>query len=213
MSQIYVHEELHRGQALMERLAATPITICGAGSLGANIAESLARTGCKHLTVIDRDRVEERNLSTQPYGRGDIGAKKATMTANHLYRALGVRVAGVARELDADNARKLLRDAALVIDAFDNSVARGVVTETCLNRKIPCLHAGMATDYAEVIWNPAYRVPSDAGDDLCDYPLARNLVTLTVALACETAVRFVADGAQSSHTLTFSDFAIRPYEG
>ncbi|MDJ0836839.1 MAG: ThiF family adenylyltransferase [Acidobacteriota bacterium] len=212
MSRIHMHEQLHRGEASMARLAAFPVTICGAGSLGAGITESLARTGCGRLTVIDRDRVEEHNLSTQPYGRGDIGSKKATMLANQIYRAVGVKVDAVTRELEESNARKLLRGAELVIDTFDNSVARGVVTEVCRDRKIPCLHAGMASDYAEVIWNQVYTVPSDAGDDICDYPLARNLVTLTTALACETAIRFITGGERESRTLTFGDFAVKPYE-
>jgi tRNA A37 threonylcarbamoyladenosine dehydratase len=33
--------------------------------IGAN-TESLARSGFGKLTVVDRDRIEERNLSTQP---------------------------------------------------------------------------------------------------------------------------------------------------
>jgi molybdopterin/thiamine biosynthesis adenylyltransferase len=43
------------------------VTVCGAGALGANITENLARSGAGSLVVIDRDRIEERNLSTQPY--------------------------------------------------------------------------------------------------------------------------------------------------
>ena len=77
--------------------------------------------------------------------------------------------------------------------------------------QIPCLHAGLASDYAEIIWNSTYRVPSAANDDICDYPLARNLVTLTVATACEVAINFVATGEQKSFTITFADFAIKPF--
>ncbi len=77
---------------------------------------------------------------------------------------------------------------------------------------MPCLHAGLAAgDYAEVIWDEVYRVPSAAQDDVCDYPLARNLVTLTVAVACETIVGFVATGARQSYTNTLRDFAVRTY--
>jgi molybdopterin-synthase adenylyltransferase len=64
-----------------------PVTVCGAGALGANITESLARSGFCKLTVVDRDRIEERNLSTQPYYRSDVGAFKAKILANNLYRA------------------------------------------------------------------------------------------------------------------------------
>ena len=85
-----------------------PVTVCGAGALGANITESLARSGFCHLKVIDRDRIEERNLSTQPYYRSDIGAFKAKILANNLYRALGVSIDAHSKELTPANADRLL---------------------------------------------------------------------------------------------------------
>lgn len=209
----FYHEQLYRSAELMERLKTFPVTVCGAGALGANVVESLARQGFGKLRVIDRDRVEERNLSTQPYYRSDIGQPKARILANSLYRAVGVAVEGKVEELTAANVRKLLADSRLVIDTFDNSGSRQVVKDHCLGAGLPCLHAGLAADYAEVIWNPVYRVPSPTQDDICDYPLARNLVALAVAVTCETVVQFAASGEQHSHTLTLGDFAIRPYQG
>jgi molybdopterin/thiamine biosynthesis adenylyltransferase len=196
----------------MRRLVEFPLAVCGAGALGANITESLARMGFRRLRVVDRDRVEERNLSTQPYYLSDAGAFKARVLANALYRALGVEVDAQSVELTGANAAKLLKGCALVVDAFDNSASRRVLKEYAERAGVPCLHAGLAGDYAEVIWNEVYRVPSAAQDDICDYPLARNLVTLTVAVACETIVEFVAAGARRSHTITLRDFAVRPYE-
>ena len=70
---------------------------------------------------------------------------------------------------------------------------------------------GLASDYAEIIWNEVYRVPSSANDDVCDYPLARNLVSLAVAIACEVAVSFVATQQQQSFTVTLADFAVKPF--
>jgi len=51
--------------------------------IGAN-TESLARSGFGKLTVVDRDRIEERNLSTLPYDRSDVSAFKAKILANNL---------------------------------------------------------------------------------------------------------------------------------
>jgi molybdopterin-synthase adenylyltransferase len=210
MNSLY-HERLYRTPEVMARLGGFPLTVCGAGALGANIVESLARMGFARLRVIDRDRVEERNLSTQPYYRPDTGAFKARMLANALYRALGVEVDARAEELTAANASKLLAESALVVDVFDNSVSRRGLQEYCRRAGVACLHAGLSGDYAEVIWDEVYRVPSAAQDDVCDYPLARNLVTLTVAIACEIIVEFVVTGARRSHTITLRDFAVRPY--
>jgi molybdopterin/thiamine biosynthesis adenylyltransferase len=196
----------------MAQIKDFPVTVCGAGALGANLTENLARSGAGSLVVIDRDRIEERNLSTQPYYKSDVGAYKAKILTNTLYRALGVTVDGRSKELTAANAPQLLRDTSLVIDTFDNSVARQAVKDYCKEAKLPCLHVGLASNYAEVIWNDIYRVPSAANDDVCDYPLARNLVMLTVAVACEVIITFVASGQRQSFTVTLGDFAIKPFE-
>ncbi|MCW3061029.1 MAG: UBA/THIF-type binding protein [Capsulimonas sp.] len=203
------HEELHRTDAVMQTIRNLSVTICGAGALGANIAESLARQGFGRLRVIDHDRVEERNLSTQPYYRSDIGARKAKILANTLYRALGVTVETRLDTLTSNNIAKLLAGSSLVIDAFDNSVARAAVTQHCLTSNIPCLHAGLANGYAEVLWNDGYCVPSPSNDDVCDYPLARNLVMITVAVACECAVAWAANGEKRGYTVTLGDLAVR----
>lgn len=209
---LFFHEQLYRTPALMAQLKDFPVTVCGAGALGANITENLARSGFGKLAAIDRDRIEERNLSTQPYYKSDVGAYKAKILTNTLYRALGVTIDGRSKELTAANAPQLLRDSNLVIDTFDNSVARQAVKDYCKEAQLPCLHVGLASDYAEVIWNNIYRVPSPANDDICDYPLTRNLVMLAVAVACEVIITFVASGQQQSFTITLGDFAVKPLE-
>ena len=208
---IFFHEKLHRTAEVVERMQAAAVTVCGAGALGANITESLARAGVQTFTLIDDDRVEERNLSTQPYQRGDIGALKAKMMANMLYRAVGAQVEARTQRLTEATVPRLLGGSALVVDTFDNSVSRRLVMDWCAETGTPCLHVGLASDYAEIIWNDQYRVPSPANDDVCDYPLARNLVTLAVSVACEVLIDFVATGSQQSYTVTLADFAVRPF--
>jgi molybdopterin-synthase adenylyltransferase len=207
---IFFHEQLYRSNAVMAKLKDYPVTICGAGALGANIADNLARSGFDKLTVIDRDRIEERNLSTQPYYRSDVGAFKAKILANNLYRAIGTKIDGKTKELTPANTSQLLKDSQLIIDAFDNSIARQAVKDYAEQFNIPCLHAGLSADYAEVIWNDVYRVPSDVNDDICDYPLARNLVMLTVAVACEAAISFIATAEQRNFTITLKDMTVQP---
>lgn len=205
------HELLYRSKATMQKLKNTPITVCGAGALGANIAESLARSGCGRLRVIDCDRIEERNLSTQPYYRSDVGALKAKILANSLYRALGTTVEAQTKKLSSANIERLLAGSQLVVDAFDNSVARQILTDYSATNNTPCLHAGLESHYAEVIWNQDYRVPSGANDDVCDYPLARNLVMLTVAVACEAIVIYIATQEKRSYTITLKDLAVSQF--
>ena len=208
----YHHEELYRGTDAAAKLGELRVTLCGAGALGSNLADTLIRQGFRHLRVIDRDRVEEHNVSTQIYGEGDVGAWKTDVLRNHLFRAAGVEIDAQRQELSDRSARKLLKDSQLVIDTFDNSASRRVLQDHCRGHGLACLHAGLFADYGEVIWDEQYRVPSDAGQDVCDYPLARNLVLMTVAVAAETVVRFVMEGRRENWSITLGDFAVRPLE-
>src|ERR1041384_3149663 len=116
---VFFHEQLYRSREVLARVREFEVTVCGGGALGANVVESLARQGFARLRVIDRDRIEERNLSTQPYYRSDVGAFKAKILANTLFRALGVTVDARAEELTAANAGKLLSGSGVVLDTFD----------------------------------------------------------------------------------------------
>ncbi|HEV3256832.1 MAG TPA: ThiF family adenylyltransferase [Gemmataceae bacterium] len=206
------HEQLYRGADGVARLAATRLTLCGAGALGSHLADNLVRQGFGPMRVIDRDRVEEHNVSTQLYGEADVGAWKVEVLRNRLFRAAGVEIEANAKELTGRNVRSLLKDAGIVVDTFDNSASRRLVQEHCLAASAPCLHVGLFADYCEVIWDPGYRVPSDVAGEVCDYPLARNLVLLAVAVASEILVRFVLEGTRQDWSATLRDFAIRPLE-
>jgi molybdopterin/thiamine biosynthesis adenylyltransferase len=206
------HEELYRGGDAPAKLANVRVTLCGAGAIGSNVADNLIRQGFRQLRVIDRDRIEEHNISTQIYGETDVGAWKVDILRNHAFRAAGVEIETFNKELSDRTVRKFLKDSDLVIDTFDNSASRRLVTEYCAENSLACLHAGLFADYGEVIWNEQYRVPNDTDQDVCDYPLARNLVLLTVAVACETIVRSVLKSERSNWSITLGDFAVRPLE-
>ncbi|MFN8611003.1 MAG: ThiF family adenylyltransferase [Vulcanimicrobiota bacterium] len=206
-----LHETRYRGKELLHKLAGARITVCGAGSLGANLVEQLARCGATGLTVIDRDRLEEQNLATQPYSRNELGGYKATLLSASIYRALGLEVNAVAKELTPDTAPRLLRGSQLVVDCLDNRAGRLCVQEACRKYEIPLLHGGLNGDYAECVWDAAYTVPSGAGEDVCDYPLARNLVTLTVSTLAESILTWLDSEQCQSWSITLRDFAIRPW--
>jgi hypothetical protein len=105
----------------------------------------------------------------------------------------------------------MLTGADLAIDAFDNSAARAAVSDGCRANRLTCLRAGLANGYAEVLWEEVYRVPSASHDDVRDYPLARNLVTLTVTVACESALRALLTGAHQNWTVSLGDLSIQPF--
>jgi molybdopterin/thiamine biosynthesis adenylyltransferase len=207
------HEQIYRGDDLIQRLAAARITICGAGALGSNLADNLVRQGARSLRVIDSDRVEEHNVSTQIYGESDVGGWKVEVLRNRLFRTAGVEVEAVRKQLVESNARVLLKGSGLVLDTFDNSDSRRLVQQACRAAQIPCLHVGLFADYGEAIWDADYRVPADVvAMDVCDYPLARNLVLLVIAVASESIQRWIDNGTCDGFSVTLRDLAIRAQE-
>jgi molybdopterin/thiamine biosynthesis adenylyltransferase len=206
------HEAIYRGASRIGKLATVSLTLCGAGALGSLLADNLTRQGFRLGKVIDRDRVEEHNVGTQLYGEAEVGAWKVEALRNRLFRAVGIEIEAVAKELTERNARSLLKQSQIVLDTFDNSSARRLVQDHCRAAGLPCLHLGLFADYGEVIWDENYRVPHDVAGDVCDYPLARNLVLLTVAVASETLVRYILGGAKQDWSITLGDFAIRNFE-
>ena len=62
---IFKRAELLLGNTLMNRIADTRIILFGIGGVGGWCAESLVRTGVKHLTIVDSDFVCETNINRQ----------------------------------------------------------------------------------------------------------------------------------------------------
>jgi molybdopterin-synthase adenylyltransferase len=203
----FFHEERHTP---LSPFSNQLITICGVGALGGNLAETLARMGFTRLKLIDKDRVEMRNLSTQPYSRAEVGTPKARALANMLYRAVQTKVEPVVNELTAQNAAKLLQGSTLVVDAFDNREGRAAVSATTRTLALPCLHIGFSNDglYGCGIWEPHYKVPQHAPGDPCDYPLTRPLTLMLTALAARAIVDFLHTGQSNDSELTWRDLKI-----
>jgi molybdopterin/thiamine biosynthesis adenylyltransferase len=211
MHDVFHHETLYRGGDVMARLRRARLTICGAGAVGSHLVDNLARQGLRWMTVIDDDRVEAHNVGTQTYAESDVGAFKVEVLQAEVLRTVGVEFIPMRMRLTERNVDRLLAETDLVVDGFDNHASRALVTERCRAAGIPCLHVGLSADYAEVLWNEGYRVPQDVveeGADVCDYPLARNLIQFAVALASEAIVRFILTGEQQNYSFTLRDLKI-----
>jgi molybdopterin/thiamine biosynthesis adenylyltransferase len=203
---------IYRGPEAAAKLAEPLVVVCGAGAIGSHLVDNLARCGFRKLRVIDRDRVEEHNVSTQLYGAADVGSPKVEVLRGRVFRAVEVEIEAVHKELTERTARQLLKGAAIVVDGFDNSASRRLLQDHCRQEKFVCLHVGLYEAYCEAIWDQNYRVPSDVAGDICEYPLARNLVILAVALASELLVRYVLGGERKDYSATLGDFAFRTLE-
>jgi molybdopterin-synthase adenylyltransferase len=209
MSDLFLHERIYRGQAAIQALSEVRLVVCGAGALGSLLVDHLVRQGIRQVSVIDHDRVEAHNAGTQLYAQSDAGAYKVDLLRSHCFRAAGVEIETYAKTLDERSVGKFLRGAALVVDTFDNSASRRLVTEHCRVNGTACLHLGLNADYGEVRWNEVYRVPRDIIEgNACEYPLARSLVLLTVAVGSETILRYLLEKRMENYAITLRDLQI-----
>jgi len=178
------HEEIYRGVDYTKKLQGL-VTVCGVGALGSNLLDHLSRQGFPKLRGIDMDRVSVHNLSTQFWNERDIGALKVQAACTKIFANVGVEIEIIDKELTVANVERFLKGSALVVDCFDNSSSRQILQTHCRAKKIPCLHLGLSSDYGECIHDDCYKVPKDSEGDICDYPLARNIIMLTVSVGAE----------------------------
>lgn len=212
MADRFIHERAYRGDDYAQRLKRR-ITVCGVGALGSNLVDTLVRIGVPAIKVIDKDRVEASNTCTQVYGDMDVGAMKADAMKNRVFRHVGVEIESFNKELTVDNVAKVFKGSSLVVDMFDNTPSRQLVQTACRAAKIPCIHGGMALGFGQVTWDQYYRVPATTNDeDVCDYPLSRNLVVLVVAIAAEEILDFCLSPQPRlmNWAVTLKDLKIRP---
>lgn len=170
----------------------TKILIAGCGSLGSNIALMLARHGLPiEFTLLDFDRIEEKNIGNQVYTRRHIGLTKTAALSNILadVGATKVRIANT-RLNTAHWGKQYVID--IAVDAFDNAQSRILLDSDKV------LHCGVALGYGEVKWNSVYVFPKDMPAEGCDVQAALTTTMITATMAVESILRFIKTGERLS---------------
>jgi len=137
------------GAANQADIARVHVGIVGVGSVGSVVAESLARIGVAHLTLIDHDRIEARNLD-RTLGALPADARESTLkvavserlvAATHTASpfavdALAVDVRepdGLARALDCD----------VIFSCVDRPAPRHLLNAVAYGHLVPVVDGGI----------------------------------------------------------------------
>lgn len=103
------------------------LLIAGCG-IGGTIAEACVRLGFEHLTLVDKDTVEEHNLNRQDFAVSDIGSPKVDALAARL---LAINPSASIRAINdwvtPHNAEAFVREADIVLDTIDFLSLEGIV--------------------------------------------------------------------------------------
>ncbi|WP_413584554.1 ThiF family adenylyltransferase [Bdellovibrio sp. HCB274] len=127
------------GDATMKKLMNTHVMVVGIGGVGSWAAESLARSGVGHITVVDFDEVCITNTNRQLHAvQGMVGKKKAEVMAERLRKINPqMKVTVIPEFYNAENSERMLAiKPDYLIDAIDNLTAKAHLLATCVKENI-----------------------------------------------------------------------------
>jgi sulfur-carrier protein adenylyltransferase/sulfurtransferase len=133
------------GMAGQSKLKGASVVIVGVGGLGVPAAVHLATAGVGRIGLVDGDTVELPNLHRQfLYSDEDVGRGKVEVASERLGKLNpNVNIEQHALRLDSSNARKVLEDYDVVIDATDNFPSRYLINDTCVIAGKPDVYASV----------------------------------------------------------------------
>jgi molybdopterin/thiamine biosynthesis adenylyltransferase len=108
-----------------EMLDRYPVTLIGAGGIGAATALALAKMGVQHLEIYDDDTVDDINMPNQLHRVSDIGLPKVTAVA-FMIKEFSDEIHGVARQKQIRRG-DVLDHAGILISAVDSIKARQAI--------------------------------------------------------------------------------------
>lgn len=140
------------GQPAHDDLTRMRVGVIGAGSVAALVGEALARTGFRHVDIIDFDLVEEHNLDRLLHATADdIGRSKsellATRIASHAVAADAVMTAYDDSVVEPTGWQRAL-DCDVLFCCVDRPWPRFALNVAAYAHLIPVIDGGVAVDVA-----------------------------------------------------------------
>jgi tRNA A37 threonylcarbamoyladenosine dehydratase len=132
------------GDAGVERLARSTVTVFGVGGVGSFAAEALVRSGVGRVILVDYDRICVTNVNRQLHAmKGTLGKPKVAVMAERLRlinpdAAIDARAEFYSAETSA---QLLVPEPDVVVDAIDNMAAKMHLIATCMRDRLRCVSA------------------------------------------------------------------------
>lgn len=140
MQHSFSRTEILIGQAGLEKLAQSSVSVFGIGGVGSYTVEALARAGIGHLTLIDFDEICLTNLNRQLHAlRSTIGQAKVDVMKQRILDINPELQVDTMKEFYSEtNAEKLLAHRTdYIVDAIDTVSGKVSLAIKSLERNIP----------------------------------------------------------------------------
>ena len=132
------------GVAGQRKLRDSKVLLVGCGALGTVLANTLARAGVGHLTIVDRDFIETSNLQRQVlFDEQDVADQlpKSVAGKRKLDRVnSAITVEAVVSDVNHTNIENLAKGKDLLLDGTDNFETRFLINDVSARLNIPWIY-------------------------------------------------------------------------
>ncbi|MEG0315058.1 MAG: sulfur carrier protein ThiS adenylyltransferase ThiF [Erysipelotrichaceae bacterium] len=180
-------------------LSKAHVGIAGCGGLGSNVAIMLARSGVKHLTLVDFDVVEITNLNRQAFRLSQLGMSKCDalkQLIEEINPSIIVELHHVV--LDEVNMPNIFNCCNVVCEALDSPISKAIFINSMLvNNKIVVSGNGMAGVHSSnsIVTTRSFKnlyVCGDSSSSLEEGMLATRVMLCSAHMA-HTIVRIICE--------------------
>jgi molybdopterin/thiamine biosynthesis adenylyltransferase len=137
------------GQLLLKNAS---VMIVGTGGLGSASTLYLAAAGIGRIGIVDSDQVELSNLQRQIlHATSNIGEPKVSSAKKKLLDLNpNITIETFHTRISEDNAKNILKDFQIVVDATDNFETRYVVNDACVELGKPFIFGAVFQFYGQM---------------------------------------------------------------
>ncbi len=129
------------------------LLVVGTGAIGNALLPRIVRWNWERITLMDGDRVEDKNLERQElFAPVDIGKPKVEVVAAWLRNApINLRITATDAFIDAGNAERIIAMHDVVADCTDDAHVKGLIDRTCKDYGVALVSGSVHGKQAQVI--------------------------------------------------------------
>ena len=202
------------GEEGQRRLREASALVVGCGALGSAQVEMLARAGIGHLSIVDRDFVEESNLQRQTmFTERDARERvpKAVAAARRVAEINSdVRCEAEVADVSRANVERLVAGSDIVLDGTDNFATRFLLNDACVKHGVAWVYGAAVGSYGVTMTirpraTPCLRcvfpeTPAAGSAPTCDTAgVIMPIISVVAAVQVSEALKLLAGRTESLH--------------